>query len=132
MTPETAIAMLDRALARAGTTVKLRRIFPGSPPAWSDVDVRMLIRSPSEDWLTAGFKQTDSMFIMSLSQIQTAGWPGGASDGTAHPELPRSGAGGDKIFQLGTPRQIEAVKPIEIDGDIVRVEGMMKGPATAA
>lgn len=122
------IASLDDALAEAGTTIKLRRIIGASPnQTWVDVTLPASIRSPTAEELVAGFLQTDSVVILSPTSILAAQWPGGQPPGQIHPELPKGGTGGDKVFVLGTPRQVEAVNPVEVGGVVARIELRVKG-----
>lgn len=120
------IDALDRALARAGEDVILRRVVGAQNPINVDVPVRALVRSPTAQELVAGFTQTDSVVVMSPTEVRRKQWPGGVPNGTVHPELPRKG---DKLKVHGVFRNIERVSPIFVADDLVRIELKVLGPA---
>jgi|SRR5215207_1897564 len=103
------IEALDRALARAGEDVVLRRV--GTPNI--DVTCRASVRSPRADELAAGYTQTESIVILSPSEITAAGWPAPIRGG---------GASGDKVRIQGRFRNIEHANPIHVAGVLVRYE----------
>src|SRR3954464_11365478 len=114
------IDALDGALAAVGEDVVLRRIVgTGANVANIDVTCRAAVRSPTAQELRAGFVQTDSVVILSPTQIRAAQWPGGVPAGTVHPELPRKG---DKLRIQGRSRAVESVNPIFVAGELVRIE----------
>ena len=117
------IDALDRALPRAGEDVILRRAVGAQNQVFIDVRCKALVRSPTTQELVAGFKQTDSVVILSPTEIRRAQWPGGQPPGTVHPELPRGGgASGDKVRLQGRFRNVESVNPIFVAGELVRIE----------
>jgi hypothetical protein len=111
MTPE--INALNRALARVGEDVVLRRVVSGSNV---DVTCRARVRSPTTQEVAAGYQQADSLVILSPTQIAQAGWPG---DGSM---IRGGGASGDKIKIQGRFRNIERSNPIFVAGALVRYE----------
>lgn len=120
MRPE--IADLDDALADYGTDVVLRRVSGTAPNQTNtDVTVRAAVRSYQPNELVGGINQTDSLVIISPTQIAAAGWPAGESASTtvADPTLPRRL---DKMIIAGRARNIEVVDPIYLGGELVRIE----------
>lgn len=117
------ITALDYALAKAGQTVVLRRLY-GQAPNVVNVDspaIPAAVRSPSNEELAAGYAQTDSVVILSPTGIADAQWPGGElpSATGADPSLPRRN---DKAIFDGRIRNVELVKPFVVDNDLVRIE----------
>lgn len=117
------IDALDRALAKAGQTIVLRRQY-GQAPNVVNVDspaIPAAARSPSNEELAAGYAQTDSVVILSPTGIADAQWPGGElpSATVADPSMPRRN---DKAIIDGRIRNVELVKPFVIDSDLVRLE----------
>lgn len=118
MTPATAIGMLDRALARNGTVITLRRYAgEGTARTAEDVTVRARVRDYEPAELVGGIAQGDSEAVLSLTQIRAAGW--GAPD-----HLP---VRGDRIVIGGRERAIEAVDPERIAGEVVRINVQVRG-----
>lgn len=125
------IDALDRALARAGEDVILRRVVGAQNSVNVDVRCRALVRSPSAQELVAGFKQTDSVVILSPTPIRRAQWPGGQPPGAIHPGMPRGGgASGDKVRIKGRLGNVESVNPIFVAGVLARIELKVLGPAS--
>lgn len=118
MTPE--IAALDRALARAGELIVLRRMTGTTPQTWFDVKCRALVRGYKPEELIGSITQTDSLVILSPTEIDRAQWPGGvAPTTTTDPRIPKKG---DKAVIRGATRNVEAVGPIYVRGELVRIE----------
>jgi hypothetical protein len=116
------IARLDRQLAKKGETVKLRRRV-GTTTTFVEIDVRVRLTGYRAEELVGAVKQTDSMFVMSPTQIDAASatWPGAAGGG-AMPKI------GDFLKSAGgSDRKIEAVQPVRIGDVIVRYEGRVLG-----
>lgn len=103
------IDALNRALARAGEDVVLRR-NTGTPtvPVNTDVTCRAAVRSPTAQELVAGYTQTDSVVILSPSEATAASWP-----------LPVRK--GDRVLIQGRFRAVESVNPIFVAGELVRI-----------
>ena len=121
------LSLLNRDLAREGQQVTLRRVSGVAPSTTNvDVSVRAFVRSPTSSELDSGVAQTDSMVIMSPTEIATAGWPAGesASSTVADPSLPRRD---DKILISGRWRNVEHVNPFVIDDTLVRIELQVRG-----
>ncbi len=124
MTPQRMLANLDRHLAKAGQDVTLRRRI-GTTDTFVEVVCRAKVEGFDSEVLIGGVKQTASTFIMSPSAISTANtaglWPAAAGGGI-WPVI------GDLIDQgFGKGRKIEAVRPIIINGTVVRIGGKVLG-----
>lgn len=113
MTPQQAIAKLDRAIAKNGQTVTLRRGTATAPAATATVKAH--VRGFKPDELIGGIDQNDSKVVLSPSGL--AGWPGGA---------PKKG---DWITTdpAGSTRTIVAAEPIKMNDMLVRIELQVKG-----
>lgn len=122
------IDALDRALAKAGQTIVLRRLY-GQAPNVVNVDspaIPAAVRSPSNEELAAGYAQTDSVVILSPTGIADAQWPGGElpSATVADPSMPRRN---DKVVIDVRARNVELVKPFVVGGELVRIEMRVLG-----
>jgi hypothetical protein len=113
MTPEHAIAALDRQLKAHGQTVMLRRYTgTGNPRPKTDLaDVPAFVRAVKADDLVGDIKQTSSKVILSPTDIMTL-WPLKT---------------GDKVVFDGVEREVEAVKPIKLANTLVRCELVVAG-----
>lgn len=119
------ISALDRGLAARGQDVILRRISGSGPSATSiDVACRAVVRGYRPEELVGGIAQGDSQVILSPSEIRSSGWPdpGGLPSGSA--SLPKKG---DKLIVQGRMRTIEAVAPIQVAGELVRIDLQIRG-----
>ncbi len=124
MTPVTAIAILDRALARNGENVTLRRtVGVGNNTVNIDAPVRAFVRSYRlRDELIAGDLRVDDLLVtISPTGIAKAQWPGGQTHPSAGEEddLPVKG---DRIIAGGRVRRIDVVATFKVTGKIVRIE----------
>lgn len=116
MTPESAIAMLDRQLAMHGYDVEMYRLIGTGPSATKSglgIPVRAHVRTLNEDELTGTLTQNDIMVIVSPTSY--ASWT---------PGQPKKG---DKVMIEGQACNVEVARPFRIAGDIVRVELKVKG-----
>ena len=121
------IADLDDDLAESGEDIVLRRVVGTLPNTVNvDVTVRAVVRSYQPDELINGITQTESLVIISPTQIATAQWPGGElpSSTVANPSLPRKG---DKAVIAGRVRNIEVAQPFVVEGELVRIEMRVLG-----
>ena len=119
------INALDRGLTARGEDVILRRISGSGPSATSIEEVcRAVGRGYPPEELVGGIAQGDSQVILSPSEIRVSGWPdlGGSPSGTA--SLPRKG---DKLIVQGRVRTIEAAAPIQVAGELVRIDLQVRG-----
>jgi hypothetical protein len=123
MTPEAAIAALDRALVVAGLDCTLRRIYgqAGSTQTNSDVTVRAIVRSFQPQELAAGIAQGNVKAILSPTEISQSGWPysEAASATLPDPSMPRRN---DRLIADGRSYTVEAVNPISMGNKLVRIE----------
>lgn len=113
------IDALDRALARAGEDIILRRRI-GTTQTFVSVTVRGLPRGYSADELVGAITQQHSKVIISPTQIAESSWPG-AAQGPSYPQK------GDIMIINGTPRSVESGAPIFVGGAVVRIEVTVKG-----
>lgn len=119
MTPQAAIAALDRQLHLHGHDAVLRRAtWSGTTKTTADVTVRIKLRGYAPDELVGGIIQGDSAVVMSPTQINAAGWPSGA------PEPPKAG---DTLVSAGRARAVIAAEPIYLGGEVVRIEMQVRG-----
>lgn len=125
MRPAKIIADLDAALARAGTSVTLRRETTPTP---TDLVVRAAERPFAPDELTGGIRAGDHRLVISPTGLDAAAWvaafaaTGGQSLATpfdVDPGLPRRG---DSVIIANRLRTIENVRPIFMDETVVRIE----------
>jgi hypothetical protein len=123
------VASLDEALAYAGEDVILRRtVGTGAAAVNVDVTVRAAVRALKADELVGTLSQSDSMAIISPTQIIAAQWPGGQPvSGAIHQADPRVPKIGDKAIIQGRVRDVLLVKPILVAGELVRIELTVKG-----
>lgn len=122
------VVALDSALARSGTNITLRRVIGAAPNLINiDVDARAMVRAASSEEIAGGIAMTDSIVIISPTEIANAQWPGGElpSVTVVNPSLPRAN---DKCIIEGRVRNILApVKPIYIGDELVRIELRVAG-----
>lgn len=115
MTPDTAIAMLDRQLAAHGQTVTVRRYTDPKDPERPKVelaDIPAFVRAVSADVVAGDIKATGSKVTLSPTDISSF-WPLTASD---------------KIVIDGRERAVLApVKPVMMADTLVRCDLMVSG-----
>lgn len=111
MTPQQAIAKLDRAIAKNGQTVTLRRGTTTAPVAI--VTVKAHVRGYDPEELIGGITQKDSRVVLSPSVLKA--WPGGML------------TEGDWITIDGRVRSIVAAVPVKMNDVLVRIELQVKG-----
>lgn len=123
------VRALDDALRDVGEDVVIRRMVgTGNAAAYVDVAVRAVVRAFAPNELVGTISQTDSLVILSPTQITEAQWPGGlpvsASPYVPDPRVPRIN---DRAIIQGKVRTISFVKPILEDGELVRIELTVAG-----
>lgn len=121
MTSAAAVAALDQALARAGEDIIIRRTSGAAPNILTyEVTCRAFVRTYRlrQEKLQSGLSEGDWMVIMSPTEIMATNWPG-ASPAVPDPQLPRRG---DKAVFHGRERTINAVDPIYMANQLVRIE----------
>ncbi len=86
------------------------------------------VRGYKPEQLVGSITQTDMFVILSPTEIERAKWPGGSGlmpvYGVGDPRLPRKG---DWVTVRGAQRNVEAVGPIYLRGELVRIEMNVKG-----
>jgi hypothetical protein len=119
------ISALDRGLAARGEDVVLRRIGGSGATATSvDVTCRAVVRGYRPEELVGGIAQGDSQVILSPSEIRSSGWPDPDGSPSGSASLPRKG---DKLIVQGRMRTIEAAAPIQVAGELVRIDLQVRG-----
>ncbi len=122
------IDALDRGLARGGsTTVTLRRSTGTTNISNVDVDCLAKVRSPKAEELRAGITQQQTMVILSLTEINTAQWPGGQNPGGTRDARIPSKEKGDKVKIDGRWCAVEHCNPIWLGGVLVRLNTVVIG-----
>lgn len=111
MTPHQAIAKLDRAIARNGQTVTLRRGTASAPVATAALKAH--VRGYDPDELVGGITQKDSKVILAPTGLK--GWPSGMVQEN------------DWIQIDGRWRSIVAAVPVRMADTLVRIELQVKG-----
>lgn len=128
MLADSIIAQLDAELAEVGEDVVLRRTT-GTAPNVANIDVvcRAFVRSwrLKEEDLASGISQALILVTMSPTQINNAQWPGGSTPGqSVDPTIPRRL---DQVIVKGRIRDIEAVDPLMVGGEVVRIDMQVLG-----
>lgn len=117
------IAALDRALARDGETVLLRRRI-GTGSTYVEITLNARLDGYRSESLIGAVKQTHSAFVFSPTEINAAvaagTWPGLAGGGN----LPKNG---DFIRSAGVDRAIQSIAPVRVGNEIVRFDGQVLG-----
>lgn len=114
MSPEQAIAMLDRQIEKHGQSVTILRLVPNHPIA-DELNCRAFVRGYKPDELANGVQQGDSLVVISPSSLDL-------SDSTEG--LPRVN---NKIEIAGRRRNIQAVDPVYLDDALVRLNLQIRG-----
>lgn len=127
------IENLDGFLAVSGEDIILRRTVGTGNTANIDVTVRANVRTVrGPDELVNGVGQDDLKIIISPTQIRDRQWPGGGVDGTAPFNPDRSvPKRGDRVIIKGYGYRVDTVNPIAVLGEVVRIEMITKGGASA-
>jgi hypothetical protein len=119
------IRALDRSLDMASEPIILRRTTAGTR---YEAKIRGLVRAFRPEELVGGITQTDSRVILSPTDIRAAGWPNAvittASPYQPDPQIPRIN---DTINIQGRNRNITAVSPFYLMGELVRIELTVAG-----
>lgn len=122
------LAALDRALARKGEVITLRRSSGSTPSTFFDVELKAIVRGYTPQELIGGLSQTDSLVIISPNDLARAQWPGGQTPQTgmfvSDPRLPRKN---DRVIVQGRTRNVETVGPIFVGDEMVRIEMRILG-----
>jgi hypothetical protein len=116
MSPDQAIAALDRHLLAHGQDVTLQRLTPGTTTVASEVSLRAFVsefRLQEVDGMD-GLQPGDSKAVISPSEMLAVDWPAIGAD-----PLPRHG---DRLVVSRRTRTIVFALPHRIAGEIVRVD----------
>jgi len=127
MTPEAAIAMLNRQLAAHGQDIRLTRntLGPGGVLIPFSVECRAFVRSYKADELVGGIIQGDTLVVLAPTEIEAQGWPGAEVTPTNQDRrVPRKD---DKCVIAGKSRNVEAGTPFYLNGELVRIELQVRG-----
>jgi hypothetical protein len=127
MTPEAAIAALDRGIEQSGQTVTLRRSIGASPnQAVVNVDIRAMVRHYTAIELLDGLSQADRKIVISPTEVNRIQWPGGvAPNYLVDPNVPVSVL--DRLTIDGRLYNVQSANPIKIDNTLVRIELQARG-----
>lgn len=121
MTPAEAIDALDRALARCGEDIVLRR-------TGVDLPVRAHVRTFRQEELTGGVMLGDLKVILSPTGLDDADWlaaiPAGTPPFDPDRRVPRRN---EKAIVQGRLRNVENPMPIMMGGELVRIELVVRG-----
>lgn len=116
---------LDRALARKGETITLRRQTGGSLQNFAETTCKAFVRGYTSSDLVGGISQNESLVIMSPTAIFDLQWPASPAAGaTADARIPVKG---DRVVIQGRVRVIEAVGQFFIGDELARLELRVKG-----
>ena len=126
------VAALDRALARVGEDIILRRVI-GTAPNQTAVDVkcRAKVTAMSTEQTVAGIAVTTFEITISPPQIKAAQWPGATQPQLlpfdVDQSIPRAGTT-DKVLMRGLPpMDVTFVDPVMPDGEVVRINMKVRG-----
>ncbi len=114
MTPQEAIAALDRQIARHGQDITLLRTVPNAPAI--ERPHRAFVRGYSANELLSGIQQGDSLLVISPTNMP-AEFAGPANRLKVN----------DRIRISGRVRQVQLVDPIELGEMIVRLKVTVRG-----
>ena len=123
-------ATLDRLLAQRGEEIALRRQVGTTNTSYVECRCMAYVRGLEPDELIGGIDQTNWIVVISFSDIERQQWPGGkpprnvVSGQVLDDGLP---AANDKVFLRGSVKNVEAVNPIFVGGECVRIEMRVKG-----
>lgn len=126
MTPEYAIATLDRELSSHGEDVELW-YETGTQRIPFKVTCHAFVRGYREEKLIGGISQTDSKLILSPTEITRSGWPGPNSSATSTNQDRRVPRKGDAVVIAGRKRAVETADPVYLAGKLVRIEMRVLG-----
>lgn len=128
MSPESAIAMLDRQLAQHGEDVLLERVTGTQGQITFSAPCRARLLVPREPQpVTEGAQQREQTYALSPSDINRAQWPGPAilPVPPGDRRIPKKGP--DRLVVQDKTLAIENGVGIYVDGELVRVEVTVRG-----
>lgn len=125
MTPEQAIAQLDRALALNGQPAILRRLTGTSNQVPVDAAVTVFSRRADPTALVGAQVQVTNDVVISPSDLDRARWPGPApANYVGDWAVPRKG---DLLIGPDGQRQVMAAAPKRMAGILVRIDLLVQG-----
>lgn len=121
----TAIATLERQLAKKGQTIRLQRTqaTAGVISEAAGVNVRAIVRGYRPEELGSGIQQQDSKIIMGAKEIIAASW----ASGRAAPQDARVPMKNNRVVVAGRVYNVEAAVGIYMGADLVRIEIQARG-----
>ncbi len=116
MTPDQAIAMLNRQLASNGEAIILRRetIVADDEPIAFDCATLAVVRQSQPQTLAGEQKQTDRVFICSPTDLEAKGWPVPPQEG-------------DRVICDGITRTVLWCDPVRMLDRYVRFKIVARG-----
>lgn len=128
MSPEDAIASLDRFLSDNGQDIQLVRITGAANQATFSAKVRAFVRDYKPTELVGSIIQGDSHVVVSATDIARSNWPG-PQPVRSPPVMTdtRVPATNDKAVIAGKTRNIQAATPFYLGGQLVRIEMAVRG-----
>jgi hypothetical protein len=112
MTPEAAIAALDRHIARDGQTVMLRK--GAAADASGDKALQAFVRGYQPEELAGGIQQGDTTAVFSPSALTASGFDG----------VPKRL---DRMLIAGKMQVIQVCNPVRMRDVVVRYETWLRG-----
>jgi len=121
--------MLNRQLAEHGQDIRLTRMTlgPGGVLIPFSVDCRAFVRDYDPDELVGGIIQGDTKVVLSPTEIEAQGWPGPNSSATPTNQDRRVPRKDDKALLAGKSRNVETGKPVYLNGELVRINLVVRG-----
>ena len=113
MTPQQAIASLDRQINRHGQTITLRRPVANASPI--EKTCKAFVRGYKPDELIGGVQQGDSLVALS---------PTGLAGSDFATTLPRAM---DKVLIAGRVRNVQMADPVLLGDQVVRINLQVRG-----
>lgn len=124
------IVSLNRALARTGQDVILRRVIGATNQVSVDCPCRAFVRGYQPEQLAGSIVQGDSRVTISPTDLDRGQWPGGqpitSPPSETDPRVPRGG-GADRIIIEGKSRTVISADPIYVAGELVRIDVQVRG-----
>jgi len=128
VTPENAIASLDRQIAQHGQKITLTRVTGVANQAKFTATMRAIVRGYQPKELIGTIAQGDTKVILSVTDIEVARWPGPKVSNPMAPKIdPRVPLKSDPMVIEGVSRTIQAAAPFYIDGKLIKVEIQVRG-----
>lgn len=127
MTPEAAIAALDRGIEQSGQPIQLLRSVGAAPNAVVvAVDIVAMVRGYSATDLLGDVAQGDRVVTLSPTTLAATQWPGGrAPDYMVEPEVPLRTT--DRVTIDGRTFNIQSATPFKIAGVLVKIKLNVRG-----